>query len=1097
MDNLNYRIERHIRTHSEKSALDVDAVSLLNSYMRSNGRINMDIVTNDTWPNIDGTFEFVINPNVSRRPAQNFFVQVKGTHTAIDDDSQIRYSLKSLAFPAYIACHVTYDPGILFVVFNADKRGQERVFWKYMSEEYVNSINYENNSTTVYFEKCNEIKNTDESVNNLCKCLEKILHHHRFISELNPYKYKKRELVRIIDRCNAEITERINWALVNDADRDSLSEHILVRLHDFCLAILVYKCMCAKHREVSIREAWEWCLLRVETKYLCAFYRSLKYVNNRIPEEGQSERLMLKYYDFLWQIREDFREINGVKLLTNLDKFPYKIDKVDMDYYRLVSGVIDNMDTTDNLLSASRYYIHKRKPFFIDGKRYYEVTLQLAGAYATKFHRVTMYTKDRIFTTYSLQIGYSEKEIELWGISTKIKVITNWKVSIDPVCLNRVAKIIGTNTKISSRYGEYDSLMWFLTSSGMNFVELIDLRQRQFDRLLESIYSRVNTTYYRDVLIQLKKRFSKEKDEKGHNVIRYLLLNMNEKTIDNVISYGNRLSDELNISTKCYPFEHNPLIANLSQSKTANIGRVKKIYNIVGEERWKQALAYTRLKNYVEQTGEIYVESDKIGTEDEIDIYNNSLDEWEKRKGFEIKKYGQYAYIENYEKTTLAILRKIRSYLNFDNISQEKTNMQFLNCIEIDDPVKKAAIENVFTRSKLLLVHGAAGTGKTTLLKHLALLFSNANVLVLTKTHTALQNVRRIIEDKDCLENVQYISVDKFIKQRTNEKFDIYFLDECSMIDNRSMLNFLEKMPMGAFLVLVGDTHQIEAIEFGNWFKYALHIITEPTSNVELSGNWRAETNELRGLWDAVRKKDTIITEKLAMDGPFSENIGANILSKDVEDEVVLCLNYDGKFGLNNINTYFQNSNKKGEDVVWYEWNYKVGDHVLFNDTKRFKMLYNNLKGKIIHIKRTKDSITFIMSVETVIKKDECMGTDISVLDSNEDSTIVQFTVYSVESISEDDEEARQKTVVPFQLAYAVSIHKSQGLEYDSVKVVIPDSNSENITHGIFYTAISRAKNKLKIYWSPETMQNIVSGFERDSDSGASFDIIKKKMQYT
>ena len=49
------------------------------------------------------------------------------------------------------------------------------------------------------------------------------------------------------------------------------------------------------------------------------------------------------------------------------------------------------------------------------------------------------------------------------------------------------------------------------------------------------------------------------------------------------------------------------------------------------------------------------------------------------------------------------------------------------------------------------------------------------------------------------------------------------------------------------------------------------------------------------------------------------------------------------------------------------------------------------------------------------------------------------------------------KAVVPFQLAYAVSIHKAQGLEYDSVKIVIPDSISERVTHGVFYTAITRA----------------------------------------
>ncbi|MDU6200871.1 MAG: helicase C-terminal domain-containing protein [Flavonifractor plautii] len=55
-------------------------------------------------------------------------------------------------------------------------------------------------------------------------------------------------------------------------------------------------------------------------------------------------------------------------------------------------------------------------------------------------------------------------------------------------------------------------------------------------------------------------------------------------------------------------------------------------------------------------------------------------------------------------------------------------------------------------------------------------------------------------------------------------------------------------------------------------------------------------------------------------------------------------------------------------------------------------------------------------------------------------------------------------SAIPFQLAYSVSIHKVQGLEYNSAKVVILSSNSEQISHGIFYTAITRAKEKLKIF---------------------------------
>ena len=62
-------------------------------------------------------------------------------------------------------------------------------------------------------------------------------------------------------------------------------------------------------------------------------------------------------------------------------------------------------------------------------------------------------------------------------------------------------------------------------------------------------------------------------------------------------------------------------------------------------------------------------------------------------------------------------------------------------------------------------------------------------------------------------------------------------------------------------------------------------------------------------------------------------------------------------------------------------------------------------------------------------------------------------------------------------MAYAVGIHKAQGLEYDAVKVVITSANEDDITHNIFYTAITRARQDLRIYWSPETQQAVINGF--------------------
>ena len=57
------------------------------------------------------------------------------------------------------------------------------------------------------------------------------------------------------------------------------------------------------------------------------------------------------------------------------------------------------------------------------------------------------------------------------------------------------------------------------------------------------------------------------------------------------------------------------------------------------------------------------------------------------------------------------------------------------------------------------------------------------------------------------------------------------------------------------------------------------------------------------------------------------------------------------------------------------------------------------------------------------------------------------------------DKNLRLKSVVPFQLAYAVSIHKAQGLEYDSVKVIIPSNNAgENNPWYLLYSNYSSQK---------------------------------------
>ena len=121
----------------------------------------------------------------------------------------------------------------------------------------------------------------------------------------------------------------------------------------------------------------------------------------------------------------------------------------------------------------------------------------------------------------------------------------------------------------------------------------------------------------------------------------------------------------------------------------------------------------------------------------------------------------------------------------------------------------------------------------------------------------------------------------------------------------------------------------------------------------------------------------------------------------------------------------------------------------------------------------------FSIEIDKVISEFDIENTELELLNPDEfGNSVIRFYVDKCID-SDEDNDTKLDTIVPFQIAYAVSIHKAQGLEYESVKVVITEDIDEMITHNIFYTAITRARNNLKIYWSPESQQRVISRFEK------------------
>ncbi|WP_122643430.1 ATP-dependent DNA helicase [Luxibacter massiliensis] len=1089
--------KRHLSTHSEHSAEDRAAVSTLETFLTSGGKINTNFSCDDKWPNHDGTFEFVSNPEISRCPEQNFMVQIKGTHDYKEVNGIISYRLTSLAFPAFIANNVTADPGILFIVLNPDVRGEKRVFWKYLSPSFIQSIDFGKNSTTIKFNSEDEIKDTDESVSIFCYKLQRIINMHLFLNKLNKENLRKDDAIKIIKvRCE-DIAFELDRLNDGNKSRDNISRKIINGLYDLCYAALVLYAINLGYSEVSERLAWELSQFNIETKYLSNFLKGLRYIGSRIPEEGQSERLMLKYYSYLWEIRKFLKNNFNIIVLANLEIFPLNTDTLDIEYYEMVASSIRAIDLSPKVAGTSRYYIQKKTPFFVNGERYFEITLQLAGIYATKFNRITVYSKQNISTNYSIQFAYADAEIHLWGVKSKIKVVTNWKVSIAPSCLNKLGKILGGDIKLSKNYGEYNSLMNFLTRTGMNLFDLINLHDNHFQYVINQIYGETKTNIFKDILIKLRRDYSLSSNKRGKHTIRYILLNLREETLASVLpntfdKYC--LSDELYITSRCYPFEKKPFISNLAGRKTSK-GNLKDILEITNSSAMFNIVRpYLAIESMICETGELYFDVDSVASREEVKKYNSSLDQWERSNGFMIKEENGFLSIDSYESTTIFILSVLLKLSSMSNRGQKESNLRYLRqCnINFEDPLKKAALQKLFVNSQVMLIYGAAGTGKTTLINYISNMMNQSKKLFLTKTHTALQNLKRRIENPGV--DSDFISVDSFTKTITLTDYDIVFVDECSTIDNRTMKRLLEKIDESTLLVLAGDIYQIESIDFGNWFYYAKDIIKTDGANVELLNTWRTDKKELKGLWDEVRKIQPIITEKLAMDGSFLADIGEEIFASQDEDEVVLCLNYDGKFGLNNMNLYFQNANTKSKVYTWAEWTFKVGDPVIFFDTKRSPLLYNNLKGRIVDISKRESAIIFTLDIDTILTERQCRNESFEFVDVTDFRTRIRLEVIASEDETEAEEE-RIKTIIPFQIAYAVSIHKAQGLEYNSVKIIIPSYNAEKISHSIFYTAITRAKEKLKIFWSAETMKAVVDSFDKEKVGQRTLGLIQKKLQ--
>lgn len=856
--------------------------------------------------------------------------------------------------------------------------------------------------------------------------------------------------------------------------RALLSQNVLSQLRNLVEGIAVRLHLGSPNAEFDYAEVGPG-LAFVKSKakfnFLGKFHKLIQKSASHYTLDGDSsERLMLKYYEYLHRIRTLLQDCCGVAVLENLESFPVDLDPSLREYHEKIASRIEAVRSTPAEGSArERYYIHKTRPFFVGGRIYYEATVYRAVNKVSKFDRVIAFTDIDMTDNYAAMLTLQPDAIEVLGHTMPIVVIREWEVSIRPCEFDNFARLLTIPMKVRTNSAEYRSLMHELTANSASLLDLVDMPDDTYASVRAEGTADVTKPQIFPMLDEARRIVRAAAP--GHNVLRYLMLRMHNRILKpQYYRAGCGRLSELKLQYGCIPFDTMPFCTSLPEHNP----RYLDLVDCLDAAGRNHELLARRVRNNVERHGILYTpvgELEEFGdVNDLISAYNRAL--YYKHTHRRLVLDRGHVFIRGYEDDTVAIVEKLQEWASSGIAGYTQAVERWLDEKPrgIDDEVKKAALKLLFSESRVALVYGAAGTGKSTMVNHIANYFNDKEKLFLAHTNPAIDNLKR----KVTAQNSAFRTISSQIYRTTADpEYDLLIIDECSTVSNADLIKVLERTSF-KLLVLVGDVYQIESIQFGNWFGITRWFIPA-TSVFELTTPFRTKNDSLLSVWNKVRNIADDIAEVIARNG-FAAVLDKTLFESHSQDEIILCLNYDGLYGINNINRFLQSSNLNAA-TIWRVSTYKIGDPVLFNETERFRpVIYNNLKGWIVGIELVPGRIQFDVELDRPLSDFDVIGEELEWMGGS----TVRFSVYDYDTSDEDDDSVN--TTVPFQVAYAVSIHKAQGLEYDSVKIVITDANEDDITHSIFYTAITRARERLRIFWTPETQQAVLKSLHRSTN---------------
>ena len=484
---------------------------------------------------------------------------------------------------------------------------------------------------------------------------------------------------------------------------------------------------------------------------------------------------------------------------------------------------------------------------------------------------------------------------------------------------------------------------------------------------------------------------------------------------------------------------------------------------------------------------DLYEESKRLlgisEAEFESDIYELTI---ERKIVLKEVKGERRVYNNNLYYMELTVARKLldlnaKSENNYKVMEAKVKEVEAKTGIKLGDLQRKAVYEAV--ESGLVIITGGPGTGKTTTINAIIKLFEMQNMEILLAAPTGraakrmtettgmeAQTIHRLLELNG---NPEEGGSMRFERNELNPlEADVIIIDEMSMVDIYLMYSLLKAVTVGTRLILVGDVNQLPSVGPGKVLKDI--ISPEKFNVVRLSEIFRqaAESDIITNAHKINAGQSIRLDNKskdffmLSMSSSIQIQRALVSLIAEKLPPYVNATKYDiqvltpsrkGELGVENLNKILQlYINPPSTDKRERQWG-----EVIFRENDKVMQIKNDyqMEWKIV----TKKGLTikegsgvFNGDCGIIREINEFAGT---VTVEFDEGKLVEYTGATLEEL---------------ELAYAITIHKSQGSEYPAVIIPLLNAPRPLLNRNLLYTAVTRARKCVTIVGSENSVNEMI-----------------------